>query len=106
MVSDAQRDELAKISQLRKTKSHVNIIKNLLDSFRLENMTSSADLKTKLASAGWRHPSAPIMFVFSRLSVSVGMALGTFIFLSISQKFSYPLSIQFVLAGAIGAGGE
>ncbi len=105
VMADTQRDELAKMSQIRKPSAHVNIIKNLLGRFKLQNMTSSRELKLKLASAGWRHPSARVVFVFARLSVAVGAALSVFIFLSISAQFNYPLSVQFLLAGACGAGG-
>ncbi len=102
---DTQRDELAKMSQLRRSTAQVNLIKNLLGRFKLENMTSSKELKLKLSSAGWRHPSARIIFVFTRLSVAVGAALSVFIFLSISAQFNYPISVQFLLAGACGGGG-
>jgi tight adherence protein C len=101
-----QRDELAKLTQLRKTRTaQVDIIKNLLERFKLENMTASKDLKNKLTAAGWRHQSAPVMFVASRLVCAVIAAFGVFIFLSVSQKFSYPLMIQFLLAGGAGGGG-
>ena len=105
VMADTQRDELAKTSQLRKPSVRVDFIKNLLGRFKLANMTSSRDLKNKLAAAGWRHPSAAVFFVFTRLTVAVGAALSVFIFLSISAQFSYPISVQFVLAGACGGGG-
>lgn len=104
-LGQTQRDEFAKMGQLRKKSANVDIVKAMLERFKLQNMIASRELKGKLATAGWRHSNAAVMFVLARLSVAVIAALLAFIYLSVSQSYNLPVFAQFLVAAGAGAGG-
>ncbi len=104
-LGQMQRDEFAKLGQLRKKSANVDILRSMLERFKLQNMIASRELKGRLARAGWRHPNASVMFVVARLSVAVITALLAFTYISVSESFNLPVFAQFLAAAAAGAGG-
>ncbi len=106
-LSQQQREQEAQVRARRRpqTQVHVNLMKALLGRLKLENLTSSKDLKLQLASAGWRNQSAVFTYVFSRFGAALGFGLIAFLFFTFSDKFEQPLIIRLVIALALAAVG-
>ena len=69
----------------------------------MENLTSSRELKQRLAAAGWRNQSAVFTFVFARFGAGLAFGLVTLFFLTVSEKFAQPLFVQLIISGALGS---
>jgi len=52
-------------------KRHVSWMKAVVERMSVREMLEARDLKLRLAQAGWRHSSAQITYVFSRIAVPV-----------------------------------
>ena len=104
-LSQQQRELMVEERARRRPQSqaHVNLTKALLSKFNLENLTSSHELKQRLAAAGWRSQSAVFTFVFARFGMGLAFGLITLFFLTVSEKFAQPLFVQLIISGALGA---
>ena len=102
-LSRQRREEMAQRRAQRRPKLHDNLMKKLVEKFRLKDMMSSKELRMKLASAGWRHQSAVATFVFASMVSAVVVAFLALVMMSVSEKFDYHILIRLLLAA--GAGG-
>ncbi len=83
-------------------KRHVGMMKAVLDRLKLQDMLNSKETRLKLQQAGWRHPSAPVTYIFSRIATPVVLVLVVLLYMSASQKM---VDVNFsqrmmILAGA------
>lgn len=104
-LSRQRREELAQKRAQRNPRVHVNAMKNLLNRFaKLRDMTSSKELRLKLASAGWRKQSAVVVYVFSCLAASVAAVLVGLVVVTI-WKPEYHILLRLLIAAGAGAVG-
>tara|TARA_Y100000588_G_scaffold271647_1_gene287369 strand:+ start:136 stop:1107 length:972 start_codon:yes stop_codon:yes gene_type:complete len=103
-LSEQLRAEMAERAEKRaraRTETQVGLMKKLLERFRLENLTSSPEIRKKLASAGFRGKSAVVTFVFLRFALATVAALCSFIVLTFSSLVDVPLYSHIpMIAGA------
>lgn len=102
-LSQHQRELMVQERARRRPQSqaHVNLTKALLSKFNLQNLTSSRELKQRLAAAGWRNQSAVFTFVFARFGAGLAFGLITLFFLTVSEKFTQPLFVQLIISGGL-----
>ena len=104
-LSAQQREQLAQKRASRRPQAHVTAMKRVLEKINLQNLLASKELKDKLAAAGYRQQSAPTFFVIACIGAAVTFALFALIFLSVSEKFNYPVMGRIAIAAAVGAAG-
>ena len=102
-LSRQQRDQLAEQRARRQPKAHVNVMKGVLERFKLDNMLASTEIKQMLQAAGWRQRSAVVTFVFARFAAATGMALVAFVFVWLNYKL--PVFTELAIGGGSGAFG-
>lgn len=96
-LSAQQRDQIAQQRARLRPQANAHLIKALIERLQLQNMIASPTLRQRLMMAGFRNKSALYVFVFSRLTASIGFPLVTFLFLSVAQN------IEMSLAGRLGS---
>ncbi len=106
-LSQQQREKMAQERTRRwpQSQAHVTLMKALLGRLKLENLTSSRELKKQLAAAGWRNQSAVFTYVFARLGAALTFGLIALLFLTFSDKFAQPLLVRLLISGALAAAG-
>lgn len=67
-LSRAQR---ASLKGRRKSESRAALMRAVVNRLKLHQMLESKELKARLAMAGWRHRSAPLTYIFSRIAAPV-----------------------------------
>lgn len=104
-LSAQQKVDLAQQRARHRPPSHIELMKKALESIRLDKLTSSPELKQKLAMAGWRQPSAIVTFIFGRLTLTIGLPLLVFLYLSAAKNIDMELVLRLaitMIAAAIG----
>lgn len=101
-LSREQREQLAQQRARSRPQARVTAMKRLLERFNLSNLTSSPDLRRKLAMAGWRQQSAAVTFVFLRFAIALGAVLLVFLFFLADQKFNLSFLAQVASAAVAG----
>ncbi len=106
-MSKRQMESLAKPSAIRsrKEKVHVELLQTMLERLQLRNLLFSTELRSQLAQAGMRGRSAVVVYVSSRILLSLFLFLGVLIFLQFAKDFPYPDFVKFIFAGVAGAVG-
>lgn len=100
-LSRAQRDNL---KGRRKSESRAALMRVVIDRLKLGQRLESKALKSRLAMAGWRGRSAPLTYVFSRVSVPVVFfAVAICYVTTVLAHLPLPTKLL-IVAGAIGAG--
>ena len=103
-LSEQLRAEMSERAEKRaraRTETQVSLMKKLLERFRLENLMTSANIRKKLASGGWRGRSAVVTFVFLRFFLAGVCALFSFVIVTFSSLIDVPLLLHIpVIAGA------
>lgn len=105
-LSRQQRERLdrERASPLREKKKSVAVMRGILEKVRLENLAASADLRQRLKTAGYRAPSAPVVFLFVRLGTTVGfLAAALVYFLLVKEALAVPHKAA-ILVLALAAG--
>ena len=101
-LSEQLRAEMSERAEKRaraRTDTQVSLMKNLLERFRLENLMTSANIRKKLASGGWRGRSAVVTFVFLRFFLAGMCALISFLILTFSSLVDLPLLLNIPVIG-------
>lgn len=96
---ELSRQQKAKFQQRMRLqpKAHVGAMRALLEKLKLENLIGSKETRNRMAQAGWRSPSAPVTFAFTRVATPVVLMVAVLL-------FTGPLSFEgiFALGGALG----
>lgn len=100
-----QRAALTQQAARWRPSSHVNLFRNILGQFKLENLAASSQVRRRLVMAGWRTQSAMVTYTFMRLAASVFLAFFTLIAVSIQQRYGFGLTQQLTFAGVAGVFG-
>src|SRR5579859_4820909 len=74
-LSRAQR---ASLKGQRRAQSRVVVMRAVVDRLKLQSLLTAKPLKARLAMAGWRSPSAPLTYVFSRISAPIVLFVAAF----------------------------
>lgn len=85
-LSEQQKERFQQRSARFQPKRHVGMMKAVLDRLRLQDMLDSKETRKKLQQAGWRHPSAPVTYIFSRIATPVILVLVALLYMSASQS--------------------
>ncbi|TDQ78946.1 tight adherence protein C [Dongia mobilis] len=64
---------------------HEGMMRAIVNTFKMENLLQARELRLKLMQAGWRHPSTPVKFIFARIALPIGLALGAFIYMYVGE---------------------
>lgn len=84
---------------------HVSLMRAVVDRLRLQNMLESKDLRSKLAQAGWRRPSAPVTFVFARIAGPLVMGVLCLLYLSAPAFAAWTVLGKLSVCAAAAVGG-
>ena len=97
----AEMQERAEKRAKARTETQIGLMKNLLERFRLENLTASSSIRKKLAAGGWRGRSAVVTFVFLRFAIAIVSAIFSFLLITFSALVEISLLLHVpVIAGA------
>lgn len=89
---------------LRGNGKRVELMKSVLGRLNLHDRLQAKDLKERLAQAGWRHSSAAITYIFSRIALPVGgLAVGLFYASTLFAHLPLPTR-ALILLGAVAVG--
>lgn len=91
-------------SPLRGKKKSVVLMRGILEKVNLQDMAASKDLRQRLKAAGYRSPSAPVVFLFIRLGTTVGLVLAALAFFMLSKEAFPPGQKMGIIALALAAG--
>ncbi|MBI4966982.1 MAG: type II secretion system F family protein [Rhodospirillales bacterium] len=95
-----QKEKLQQRTARFQPKAHVGAMKAMLEKLNLQNLIASKALKTKLAQAGWRNPSAAVTFAFARIVTPILLMIVVLILVSGVKKFDFTLPVKMmVMAG-------
>lgn len=107
----ARREELSRQQKSRlqqetrgarvQPKRHVDLMRRVLDRFKMQDVIASKSLRLRLAQAGWRGQSAAVTFGFARLVAPVITAILAALILFLGKN-QYSVPIRFL--GTAGAG--
>lgn len=106
-LSARQREALQGKGSRFQLQRHVGLMKSVIARLRMQNLLEDKEMKARLAQAGWRRPSAAVIFVFARVAMPLAMVGLTLLYLSVNPKFAaWPLQIRVGVAlagGLVGA---
>ena len=97
-LSAKQRAALQGRSARFQPTRHVNLMKQILERLNLQNLIESKELKAKLAQAGWRRRTAPVIFVFSRTALPIVMLVLAMVYLSAPGFATWKLTSKLIVA--------
>jgi len=104
-LSKQQRDRMIKERQARRGKKRVARLQQVLDKAKLRDLAASKVLRQQLAAAGYRQPGAPVVFLFVRAGVLIGLLTAAILLIALSPKDIPVFKSVLYIAGAIAAGG-
>lgn len=100
---ELSRQQKAKFQQRMRLqpKAHVGAMRTFLESLKLENLIGSKQTRNRMFQAGWRNPSAPVTFAFTRVAVPVALMVLVAFFSYVLKKEppAFPM-LMLLLAGA------
>ncbi|MFA7431679.1 MAG: type II secretion system F family protein [Rhodospirillaceae bacterium] len=73
-------------SPLREKKKSVALMRGILEKVNLQDLAASKELRQRLKAAGYRSPSAPVVFLFIRLGTTVGLVVAVLVFFMLAQE--------------------
>jgi tight adherence protein C len=84
-------------------KRHVGLMKSVLNRLKMQNLLESKELRGKLAQAGWRKPSAAVMFLFAKVAMPLALLSFSMLYLSANPLFAHWTWQQRLLAALAGS---
>lgn len=110
MVAERRRELSARRKQALEPKGsrfqlkrHVGLMKSVLNRLKMQNLLESKELRGKLAQAGWRKPSAVVIFLFAKVAVPLGLLSFSMLYLSANPVFAHWTWQQRLLIALAGA---
>jgi tight adherence protein C len=97
-----QREDLAQKSTRERPQASITMIKKLLVHFNLSTLAVSPELRRKLLTAGYRHQSAALIFVFLRFATAFSLLLLTLLFFLADENSDLPFLGQALIIAAGG----
>ena len=99
-----QAQQRAKLKEKQKksvvSESQVGMMKKVVEAVNLQDLLASRQLKLKLAGAGYRGPSAAIIFTFTRLLTPIALALLAAFLLFVAKTFTMELYMKLIVCAA------
>jgi tight adherence protein C len=102
-LSARQRDALGGRRRFQPSR-RVGLMKAVLDRLKLQDMLEARGVKARLAQAGWRHPSAVVTYIFSRVAVPVLLLALGLVYATTVFHASPPATKMLIVAGAVAIG--
>lgn len=104
-LSQQQKDRITQErTPQRGNRKKTALMTQILKKVNLQELAASKDLRQKLTAAGYRDPSAPVVFLFVRLGAMVGLTLLGLFFITIAKE-PVPLFNQILwIGGGVVAG--
>ena len=87
------------------SESQIGMMKKVVEALNLHNLLASPELKLKLAGAGYRGPSAAIIFTFTRILTPIVLILVSTLILFFSKTFEMNVYIKVFITIAVAPAG-
>ena len=97
-IQQAKREEKTKKAAV--SESQISLMKKVVEIFKLEELLEAKELKLKLLGAGYRGPSAAIIFTFMRVLTPIIMAAVAAFLLFVAKTFDVSTTVKFIIVAA------
>ncbi len=94
----AKREEKTKKAAV--SESQISLMKKVVEMLNLQELLEAKELKLKLLGAGYRGPSAAIIFTFMRVLTPLAMAGIAAFLLFVAKTFDVDTTVKFIIVAA------